>query len=148
MYVARTLAARIRQDKPRVLWVIADYSVAPVLLRLLPKIEGVRVHLSIHDSLVSCAERNGQSQAFIREITTLIDRLKKISFTADGVSEEILEEIVPTARRTAIITLPVKNGSLAMELSPPRQTEPLKIGYSGNFLSLKKFKCFAEKLNL
>lgn len=145
---ATLLAQRIQSLQPRVIWLMADYGLAPLGLRLLPSLAGRRVHVSIHDDLAPSAEREGFSTPFLHEIAAFQTGLRQLDFTADAVSEELMEAVTPTARRKVIVTMPVNDATCAPALIAPRREGPLTIGFSGNFMGQEEFVCFVEGLKL
>jgi glycosyltransferase involved in cell wall biosynthesis len=143
---AALLARRIKELKPRVIWLMADFGLAPVGLRLLPALRGQRVHVSLHDDLPTTAQRERCSPAFLAEIREFTSGLQSLDVSADAVSEELLADTVPQAKRTAIVTLPVDSGKCAPNFVGPRLQGPLTIGFSGNFYGEKEVACFVEGL--
>jgi|GEM_PF-7064234 len=146
--IASLLARRIEQSKPRLIWLMADFALAPVGLRLLPALHGQRVHVSIHDDLEPAAQREGASANFLREVREFLSGLREMDLTADAVSEELLAGILPGAARSAIVTLPVNTAGCVKAFAGPRRAGPLTIGFSGNFFGEAEFAVFVEGLRL
>ena len=146
--MAALLARRVEELKPRIVWLMADFGLAPVGLRLLPRLKNRRVHLSFHDDLPAAAQREGCSSGFQAEISAFLAGLRELNFTGDAVSEELLADTAPTARASAIVTLPVDSTKLAAGFRGPRPSGPMRIGFSGNFYGEREFVCFVEGLKL
>jgi len=128
------------------IWLMADFGLAPVGLRLLPILSGRRVHVSLHDDLQATARSEGCSVDFIKEVGAFVSGLGRIGASADAVSEELLAEILPHASRTAIATLPVDSHKCVPAFIGPSLHGPLTIGFSGNFFGEQEFECFVEGL--
>ena len=143
---ATLLSRRIDDLKPRVVWLMADYGLSPVGLRLLPALRGRRVHVSLHDDLPTSAQREGCSPAFLEELRQFVEGLHELNVSADAVSEELLADTLPRASRTAIVTLPVESSRCATTFAGARHQGPLTIGFSGNFFGEDEFGCFVEGL--
>lgn len=144
--VARELRRWIGKHRPKLVWLVADYGLAPIALRLLPTLRGTRFHISLHDDLETTAERERVSEAFLREIRAFLTDLRGMDFTADAVSEELLEACAPTAREAGIVTMPVDPTTCVRQFRPPRSTGRLEIGFSGNFFGIQEIRCFVEAL--
>jgi hypothetical protein len=146
--ITRLLERRIRDLNPRVVWLMADYGLAPVGLRLLPHLKRRRLHISFHDSPRPTAERECCSSAFLNEVDAFLDALNELDFTADAVTEELLAECAPAAQCKAIVTLPVNRSRSSPEFTRSRSEGTLEIGFSGNFLGEEEFACFIDGLRL
>jgi len=146
--VARLLERRIQKLNPRLVWLMADYGLVPVALRLLPNLRSRRLHISFHDSPRPTAERECCSSAFLNEVDAFLDALNEPDFTADAVTEELLAECAPNARSSALVTLPVNRSRCSSEFIKPRSNGTLEIGFSGNFLGEDEFACFIDGLRL
>jgi glycosyltransferase involved in cell wall biosynthesis len=145
---ARVIARRIRELQPRLVWLVADFGIGPIGRRLLPMLSQRRVHISLHDNLEATASREGYSGKFIGEIHRFLAGLRNIQFTADAVSEELLQECAPTAQSAAVITAPVDPTKCAYSFQAPGDSGRFRIGFSGNFLGEEEFRCFVEGLKM
>lgn len=63
--MSSVLVRRIETLQPRVVWLMADFGMAPLSLRLLPVLRGRHVHVSLHDDLEATAQRERCSAAFL-----------------------------------------------------------------------------------
>jgi len=148
LQIANLLARRICKLHPRLIWLVADYGLAPVALRLLPKLKRYRLHTSFHDSPKPTAAREGYSKAFLNELDVFLTALNESDFTADAVSEELLIYCARSARCNAIVTLPVNRSRCSPKFAEPRSEGILEIGFSGNFLGEEELACFIAGLRL
>ncbi len=145
---AKSLAGRIAELSPRLVWLMLDFGIVPVMLRMLPHLQRQRLHVSIHDDPVATAERERCSRAFIDEARSVLGALDRIEFTADAVSEELLSSCVPEAQMRAVVTMPVNERRRAEAVREPRRDGILTVGFSGNFMGMKEFACFVGGLRL
>lgn len=146
--MAALLSRRIADLNPRVVWLMADYGLAPVGLRVMRVLRDRRLHISVHDDLVPAAQREGASSNFLREVREFLNGLREMDLSADAVSEELLATTLPGASRSAIVTLPVNPTKCVKEFTEPRRTGPLIIGFSGNFFGEAEFAIFVAGLRL
>ena len=146
--IARRLSALMRELRPSLVWLMADFSLVPVGLRLWPMLRGQRVHVSIHDDLLATAQREQCSKAFLSEVKAFLSVLSVSDCSADTVSEELLEEVVPRARQKAVVTLAVDPAACVAGLRGPSERGTFIVGFSGNFYGESEVACFVEGLNL
>lgn len=145
-YAARRIVRRIETLQPRIIWLMADFGLAPVGLRLLPFLRNRRVHVSIHDHLEASAVRYKSSRQFVAELRAFQQGLKALRPSADAVSEELLAETLPEATRKAVVTMAVEPGACAAQLRGPSSQGPLRVGLSGNFFGEEELDCFLSGL--
>ena len=125
------------------------FRACPVGLRLLPMLHDQRAHVSIHDDPKATAQREGCSSSSLGVVQNFLNGLRDMDVSADaGSSEELLADILPQAKRSAIVTLPVDPSKCASTFVGPRKQGPLTVGFSGNFFGAKEFACFVEGLRL
>lgn len=147
-YVAWRIARRIKQVKPRLVWIVADFTIVPVATWLLPQLRDRRLHLSIHDHLQDSARREGFSAPLLKRIAQFETAVTVMKPTVDGVSQELIDSFILAPLAEAIVTLPVKLTASENMLRGLAADGPLTIGLSGNFWGEKELQCFAEGMEL
>ena len=145
-YAARRIVRRIETLQPRIIWLMADYTLAPVGLRLLPFLKNRRVHVSVHDHLEATALLYKSSPQFLAELRAFQQGLNALRPSSDAISEELLEETLPDAARKAVIGMAVEPRVSAAQLQGPTSQGPLRIGLSGNFFGETELECFLSGL--
>jgi hypothetical protein len=145
-YAAARIKRRLQTLNPRIFWIVADYTLAPVVLKLIPVLNSFRLHISLHDHPASSAERSGVGSADLQAVTRFQELLGSLTLSADGVSEELINCVAPNAVSKAIITLPASPQSPT--LTAPGQSGCLSVGLCGNFFGRSEIDCFLSGLEV